>query len=767
MSENTQNISLSFVADSNKCFSLWLNSVRKEVFDKVKIEVENHEAFNQNGKPSEDYFSINEVAKKITDKITKNIIDKVGKKYENRITKDDSDPVFKTEIAKKLEQACQRSFVSATFIDDKHTNDFNETTGILFIINDKNNKIKILAANKTDAMTSNVDHFIVPDIIMTSKYAFNKLCDWDEHIRQKIRGKIQLDKNLDDAKKEEKKNHVNWLTKSLQTNRVEIKKMCDILYNKANSTKAKTELEKWIDPNTRKLKANAPEVAQLKYDILAKSEVIIKAEKELEQIIKEYNMDNGIIEDGFNNNLALDDLAKENYEQYKNREQSNTQIFFRKNEASIAEPKNWDKYYPDLLKSAFFGSNKIEEQNKRSEYAGYMNIGLRYFFADDKEGREMEKNRFYVFSKNMPKLENETDDQYYKRIVDATMTGARNEIIVALRDVKTMKEDTDKTNQKYYYGINDDNAMKTMDFYVPNLTNYADDTKEAKAKNALLSKEGIKQMFPMMNFFGKNAFSEGVRVYCAKDMKHYKIGDFEAIKTEMQKKTVDDNVLKLTANLPNSEYLAKQQKILEYQSIFTQEYLDFVRQENLNTDIQKELEQNKSLFENLPRYDPALVKESAKIQQNVNNPIILFGTPTPAPIVCSRENSKDSQAFNPEALLNRLNSANSANIRPQNNSGLLQILPNRQNYAVTKSNPPSRPTSSTAPAGFESKLSTSRTNSGGQSIKGSGVSLNGERPPSSVPKLPPINNGTQSRTNSGVLVNGERPPSSVPKLPPI
>ncbi len=93
---NTKKLYLCYVADSNKCFSLWLNSARKEVFDKVIMHVKNHKAFNQNGKPSEDYFSINEVAKKITDKITKNIIDKVDKKYENRITKDDSDPVFKT-----------------------------------------------------------------------------------------------------------------------------------------------------------------------------------------------------------------------------------------------------------------------------------------------------------------------------------------------------------------------------------------------------------------------------------------------------------------------------------------------------------------------------------------------------------------------------------------------------------------------------------------------------------------------------------------------
>ena len=70
MSKNTKNISLSFVADSNKCFSLWLNSARKEVFDKVKMEVENHEAFNQNGSQSRDTFSINAVAKKITDNIT-------------------------------------------------------------------------------------------------------------------------------------------------------------------------------------------------------------------------------------------------------------------------------------------------------------------------------------------------------------------------------------------------------------------------------------------------------------------------------------------------------------------------------------------------------------------------------------------------------------------------------------------------------------------------------------------------------------------------
>ncbi len=644
-------------------------------------------------------------------------------------------------------------------------------------------------------MTSNIDHFIARDIIITSEDAFSKLNEWDANIHQKICGKIQLDNELGDDEKREKKTHVNGLIKGLKVNRIEIKKMCDILYGKATSTQAKAELEKWIDSQTRILKENASEIATeiatLKYAILAKSEVIIKAEKELEQIIKEYNMDNGIIEDGFNNNLALDDLAKENSKKYKNQEQPEQQIFFRKNEASIAEAKNWDKYYPDFLKSAFFGSNKTNEANKRSEYAGYMNIGLRYFFDNETKGKEMEKNRFYVFSKNMPKLEHETDEEYHKRIVNATMNSARNEIIVALRDVKTMKEDTDKTNQKYYYGINNDNAMKTMDFYVPNLTNYAGDTKEAKAKNALLSKEGIKQMFPMMNFFGKNAFSEGVRVYCAKDMKHYKIGNFNEIKKEMQTKTVDDGALKLTDNLPNSEYLAKQQKILEYQSVFTQEYLDFVRQENLNTDIQKELEQHQKLFENLPSYDSALMRELFKTQHNVHNNRRLSGTPAPAPIVCSRENS--ASGLNPEELLRRLNSArlNSANSTSQT-----PVLPgptSRKGVAVK--NPPSRPPSSrppssqppssTTPAGFKSKLAEQDTSPTGfpsqsrsqtqeiisftkltQSRQGSGASVKGERSPSSVPILPPIaKKREQSSNNSGASLDGKLLPSSVTKLP--
>ncbi len=629
-------------------------------------------------------------------------------------------------------------------------------------------------------MTSNIDHFIARDIIITSEDAFSKLNEWDANIHQKICGKIQLDNELGDDEKREKKTHVNGLIKGLKVNRIEIKKMCDILYGKATSTQAKAELEKWIDSQTRILKENASEIATLKYAILAKSEVIIKAEKELEQIIKEYNMDNGIIEDGFNNNLALDDLAKENSKKYKNQEQPEQQIFFRKNEASIAEAKNWDKYYPDFLKSAFFGSNKTNEANKRSEYAGYMNIGLRYFFDNETKGKEMEKNRFYVFSKNMPKLEHETDEEYHKRIVNATMNSARNEIIVALRDVKTMKEDTDKTNQKYYYGINNDNAMKTMDFYVPNLTNYAGDTKEAKAKNALLSKEGIKQMFPMMNFFGKNAFSEGVRVYCAKDMKHYKIGNFNEIKKEMQTKTVDDGALKLTDNLPNSEYLAKQQKILEYQSVFTQEYLDFVRQENLNTDIQKELEQHQKLFENLPSYDSALMRELFKTQHNVHNNRRLSGTPAPAPIVCSRENSA-SKGLNPEELLRRLNSArlNSANSTSQT-----PVLPgptSRKGVAVKNppSRPPSsRPLSSTTPAGFKSKLAEQDTSPTGfpsqsrsqtqeiisftkltQSRQGSGASVKGERSPSSVPILPPIaKKREQSSNNSGASLDEKQSP---------
>ena len=92
--------------------------------------------------------------------------------------------------------------------------------------------------------------------------------------------------------------------------------MCDNLYTKATSTQAKTELDKCMKPGTRELMEGASEVARLKYDILAKSEVIIKAEKELEKIIKEHKMNLDIIRDAFNKNLALNDLAKANSTKY-------------------------------------------------------------------------------------------------------------------------------------------------------------------------------------------------------------------------------------------------------------------------------------------------------------------------------------------------------------------------------------------------------------------------------------------------------------------
>ena len=721
------------MADSNKCFSLWLNSARKKVYDKVQIYVENHKAFNGGGGgvKSKDHFSINAITKQITGKITEQIISDIVAEYKNKPTTDESDPNFEETIGTNLKQACERTFVSATFIDDKHTNDFNETTGVLYNINYKNDKIKILAANNTDAMTSNIDHFVVPDIVMTSGDAFDMLCKWDNDVGMVICAKIDMDSNLNEDEKDAKISDVEKIIDKLETNRAEIKIMCGNLYKQASSTKAKAELEKHIDNETRKLKPNASPIAKLKYDILAKNEEIIKAEKQLEKLIEEYTPNDDIVESAFGKYADLERKAKKNYEQYKKNEEPKNKIFFRKNEAAIAEEKNWNKYYPDLLKSAYFASNIETEANKRSEYAGFMNIGLRYFFDNEKQGKEMEKNRFYVFSKNMPKLEAESDEEYYKRILDATIHQKRNEIIVALKDIETMQE-AKKTNQTYYYGKADDNAMKAMDFYVPNLDLYNGTTPEEKAKDALFSKDGIKQMLPMINFFGKNAFQDGICVYSAKDMKHYEISDFLAIKIEMQKLTLDDSSLKLTDDLANSEYLAKQQKILEYQSDFTQKYLTFVRQQNLDSVIDKKCQENEELFKNLPNNNIALMQILAKKQSDVHDSQnARFASPTPTPRVSS------SIKQGPALLLAR-HSAN-ANRLPQNQNAEITTITHLPqsgtiNYNSAYNTPyptriPSatqRPPSSTTPAGF-------RTGSG---------RLLPNRPPSaqqsSVPALPQI-----------------------------
>ncbi len=483
---------------------------------------------------SKDHFYFAKTASNIADAIVEEWIDDFIANKKNNKNRNNFDPKYDKVIKEALKTASQRKFVSATLVDDKHTNDFNEEEGIFYTLNTNYPQLQILAANSSDAMTSNKEHFVVPNISMTSKQAFDYLKEWHKRQIQIINGGI-ADSSLTRDEKLSEENKIVDLFDSLQQKMVQIKQDTLFLYESGyTSTRAKNELETFCDKDATKLAsqiANASPNVQKKYSLLQQQKQIIDIEKQIQDMIKKYNAENLITEIAFTYYNDLEKTAKNNCVLYK--DGNKKYPIFEKNKASISEIKPWDKYYTDLFKSAFFGSNKQEKQNARSEFAGLTHMGLRYL-----GDKSLEDNRFYVFSKNVPMLSEEIPQKHGYRILEKTKENSRNELIISIDDAVVMNRNkNDDVNQTYFYGTDETkNPMKTMNFYVPDLDKYAGDTPEERAKNAIMSELGIKTMLPMLSFFGKNAFAEGVFVYSPQLKKTIKIADYQKVLEKMDKR---------------------------------------------------------------------------------------------------------------------------------------------------------------------------------------------------------------------------------------
>ena len=106
---NTKKLDLCYVADGNKCFSLWLNSASKQVYDQV---LEQLKEINKNvvggGVNNKDHFYFAKTASNISDAIVEEWIESFILDKKNNKNRNNFDPKYDKAIKEALKTASQR-----------------------------------------------------------------------------------------------------------------------------------------------------------------------------------------------------------------------------------------------------------------------------------------------------------------------------------------------------------------------------------------------------------------------------------------------------------------------------------------------------------------------------------------------------------------------------------------------------------------------------------------------------------------------------------
>ncbi len=295
------------------------------------------------------------------------------------------------------------------------------------------------------------------------------------------------------------------------------KQLCNKLAdNRVSSTEAKTKLDEVMkgaktkeDCTHRidKLADNHP--AKIKYDILKLNKKFEELNKTInEKIINSFNIE----EKSQRIYCDLEELAKKN----KNNSKS---PYYIENGATMAKFKTFAQIVPDMLLTQFFASHDKQKQSFKSDCGGYRYIGLRYFNdtiekTNDKGekvkelSKEGEDGKLYVHGDNWEQGENQSNQNYFEEIIQNTNKGQNNELVASFSNLKTPTKPTD-------FCGGDDAPISKVCFYVKGIEKYNKNSNNNFAKNALLTKNGIKKMLPMLCFLGQDAFKDGVFVYDA------------------------------------------------------------------------------------------------------------------------------------------------------------------------------------------------------------------------------------------------------------
>ena len=206
----------------------------------------------------------------------------------------------------------------------------------------------------------------------------------------------------------------------------------------------------------------------------------------------------------------------------------------------MAKLKTFSQIVPDMLLTQFFSSHDKQKQSFKSYCGGYRYICLRYLNdtiekTNDKgeKIKELSKagedGKLYVHGYNWEQGVNQSNNSYFEEIIQNTTKGQNNELVASFSNLKPPTKPTD-----FCGGV--DAPISKVCFYVKGIEKYNQNPQNNFAKNALLTKNGIKKMLPMLCFLGQDAFKDGVFVYdasLAADNHFVNAGSYKDIKSQM------------------------------------------------------------------------------------------------------------------------------------------------------------------------------------------------------------------------------------------
>jgi len=401
-----------------------------------------------------------------------------------------------------------RTFLSSALISKDIVNPFGGEGDLFFVVNKNNQNLNVLSGAPTDGMTSNVEHYVIPHIDMDSEYALveyrkfltEKIKIINDDIAKSVGGGEQLDPVI-----------VDEIFVNLEKQKQLCNKLAD---NHVSSTEAKTKLDEVMkgaktkeDCAHRIDKLADGHIAKIKYDIL-------KLNKKFEELNKQ--IDSKII-----NKQTIEDECWGVYydleKKAKNNQNKSKSPYYIENGATMAKFKTFTQIVPDMLLTQFFASHEKSKQSFKSDCGGYRYICLRYLNdtiekTNDKGAKVKELSRagedgkLYVHGDNWEQGKNQSNQNYFEEIIQNTNKGQNNELIASFSNLKPPTKPTDFCGDV-------DAPISKVCFYVKGIEKYNKD--DNFAKNALLTKNGIKKMLPMLCFLGQDAFKDGVFVYDA------------------------------------------------------------------------------------------------------------------------------------------------------------------------------------------------------------------------------------------------------------
>ncbi len=503
---------LAYLSGKEKSFSLWLNSLRDMVIDSVE-QINPNITRNQAKIITKEFLGAN-----IKETLSKHrlFINDINPKISNAV--DEVEKIYKNE----------KYLTSATTEFAK--NDFYDEPCLRFTANPHVDNFEFGLFSPADAMTNNQTSYITDYYDMSNDYAQQKLQDWYTIKKKSIKDDYQT-------------NHqqIDWLFEDLLNTQAKIKEYSDILYK---SGKTSVQIKDYVKFGVIEAKKNNQTlqeyfIAEKNKEGLAKIILIKhvanlkKTEDKIDELIKNKEGLREIVDQEARSFLG--DIEKES------KDERNENVVYRPNCGATPGFDTFTDSLESRLRCLTFAGTKADKtRDKLSEF-----LGFQYIYANetlkannlatiDKLGEQRYRN----ISKLIDYIDGESKNDYIQRINNVETTNGRNEALIKL----TKFEQADIISAKNMIG----KGKPIESIYLSVKDTNGD---EKQANDMFYSEKGIKQMYGVLHYFGKNAFADGVFVFEEISGLKHQIKTLNKETNRYQNATYDDVIKDIDAYL--------------------------------------------------------------------------------------------------------------------------------------------------------------------------------------------------------------------------